>query len=165
MGLIFLQILLGITAVSTALIGGLFYAYSCSVNPGLGRLPDSGYLLAMQSINRAILNPVFFATFLGSLVLLPVCTWAYFSYNVSPGSWCLLGATFVYSVGVFGVTMGGNVPLNNALDKADVTAAGAAELARHRAAFEQRWNRLHTLRTVAAVLTVALVAAGCIGLK
>lgn len=165
MGLIFLQILLGITAVSTALMGGLFYAYSCSVNPGLGRLSDSGYLLAMQSINRAILNPVFFSSFLGSLVLLPVCTWAYFSYAVSPGSWCLLGAAFVYFVGVFGVTIGGNVPLNNALDKADLTAAGEAELAGYRAAFEQRWNRLNTVRTVAAVATVGLVVAACIGLK
>lgn len=165
MGLIFLQILLGITGVSTALMGGLFYAYSCSVTPGLGRLSDAGYLLAMQSINRAILNPVFFASFLGSVVLLPLCTWAYFSYAVSPGSWCLLGATFVYFAGVFGVTIGGNVPLNNALDKADFAAAGEAELAMHRAAFERRWNRLNTVRTVAAVLTVALVIAGCIGLK
>ncbi|WP_414647244.1 anthrone oxygenase family protein [Chitinophaga sp.] len=99
------------------------------------------------------------------MVLLPVCTWAYFSYAVSPGSWCLLGAVFIYFVGVFGVTIGGNVPLNNALDKADLTAAGEAELAGYRAAFEQRWNRLNTLRTVAAVATVGLVIAGCIALK
>lgn len=162
MGLTFLQILLGITAVSTALMGGLFYAYSCSVNPGLGRLSDIGYLSAMQSINRAILNPVFFSSFLGSLVLLPVSTWAYFSYSVSPGSWCVLGATLVYFIGVFGVTMGGNVPLNNVLDKADLTAVAGGQLAQQRAAFEQRWNRLNTVRTVAAVVTVALMVAGCI---
>ncbi|MGF6846502.1 putative membrane protein [Chitinophaga sp. W3I9] len=165
MGLTFLQILLGITAVSTALMGGLFYAYSCSVNPGLGRLSDIGYLSAMQSINRAILNPVFFASFLGSLALLPVCTWAYFSYSVSPGSWCVLGATFVYFIGVLGVTMAGNVPLNNALDKADLTATSAGQLAEQRAAFEERWNRLNMVRTVAAVGTVALMVAGCIGLR
>lgn len=165
MGLTFLQILLGMTAVSTALMGGLFYAYSCSVNPGLGRLSDMDYLSAMQSINRAILNPAFFSSFLGSLALLPVCTWVYFSYSVSPGSWCVLGATVVYFTGVFGVTMVGNVPLNNALDKADLAAASAGQLAQHRAAFEERWNRLNTLRTVAAVATVALMVAGCIGFK
>ncbi len=58
------NIILLITATLTGLSAGLFYAYACSVNSGLGRLPDREYLAAMQSINREILNPVFFAGFL-----------------------------------------------------------------------------------------------------
>jgi len=54
------NITLVITTTTTSLIAGLFYAYSCSVNPGLRRLADKEYLTAMQSINKAILNPVFF---------------------------------------------------------------------------------------------------------
>lgn len=34
------------------LLAGLFYGYSCSVNNGLGRLNDPGYLKAMRSINK-----------------------------------------------------------------------------------------------------------------
>ena len=60
-------------------MAGLFYAYACSVNPGLGRLPDTGYLAAMQSINRAILNPFFLLVFMGALIILPLGTWRLFS--------------------------------------------------------------------------------------
>ncbi|MET3535054.1 anthrone oxygenase family protein [Chryseobacterium limigenitum] len=67
-------ILLIVTAVLTALIAGLFYAYSCSVVLGLGKLSDTEYLKAMQSINREILNPVFFVSFMGTAVLLPIST-------------------------------------------------------------------------------------------
>ncbi|NSL88308.1 DUF1772 domain-containing protein [Chitinophaga sp. Mgbs1] len=150
-----------ITTVSAALMAGLFYAYSCSVNPGLGRLSDAGYMAAMQSINRAILNPVFFASFMGSVVLLPVSTWLQFRYGTEAGGWLFLAATVMYIIGVFGVTAVVNVPLNNALDKVSLQAS-PEELAGHRAAFEGRWNRYNTVRTVCAVLTVALAITGCL---
>ncbi|WP_089893483.1 anthrone oxygenase family protein [Chitinophaga arvensicola] len=154
----FVELLLLITLVASALMAGLFFAYACSVNPGLGRLADRGYLSAMQSINRAILNPVFFAPFMGSLVLLPLATWAAWS---SGGGW-LLAATGMYFAGVFGVTIAGNVPLNNALDKLELQAASEEQLAQYRANFEKRWNRLNLVRTVCAVLTLALVGTACI---
>ena len=53
------NIILTIAATTTALIAGLLYAYSCSVNIGLGRLADAEYISAMQSINKAIQNPLF----------------------------------------------------------------------------------------------------------
>lgn len=64
----FATITLGFTALTTALIAGLFYAYSCSVNPGLGNLPDKEYILTMQSINIAIINPVFMLSFIGTVI-------------------------------------------------------------------------------------------------
>src|SRR5206468_9628718 len=79
----FANIILLATATTTALIAGLFYAYSCSVNAGLGKLSDAAYLAAMQSINREILNPLFFMSFMGTLLLLPVCTWVHYSKPVS----------------------------------------------------------------------------------
>lgn len=73
------NIILGITATLTALIAGLFYAYSCSVNIGLAKLPDSQYIAAMQSINREIQNPAFFLSFIGTLLMLPIST--FFQYK------------------------------------------------------------------------------------
>ena len=64
--------LLALTALFTGLIAGLFFAYSFSVVPGLGRLSDEAYLRAMQSINRAIQNPFFFTPFFAALLLLPL---------------------------------------------------------------------------------------------
>ncbi|NLR63839.1 DUF1772 domain-containing protein [Chitinophaga varians] len=156
--------LLLITAVTAALMGGLFYAYSCSVNPGLGRLSDAAYLAAMQSINRAILNPVFFIGFIGPVFLLPFSTWLLFREGMPPAGWWMLAATLTYIVGVFGVTGGGNVPLNNALDKVSLQDDSAA-LAAHRARFERPWNRLNTIRTICAIATVTMVIIACLKLS
>ncbi len=136
--------------LSTGLIGGFFYAYSCSVNAGLGRLGDEAYLRAMQSINRAVLNPLFFLTFIGTLLLLPVATWLEFRL-VGPTSTCygLLGSSLLYFFGVFLVTVRGNVPLNDALAQVDLDSASAEDIRKQRQAFEGRWNRYHRIRTSA----------------
>mgnify|MGYP003574981734 CR=1 FL=1 len=146
----------------TGLMAGLFYSYSCSVNPGLGRLTDANYLAAMQNINRAILNPAFFACFLGTLVLLPLSAYFHYSQPVGLKFWLVAGAAMVYIVGLFGVTMAGNVPLNNMLDKTDLTSATAEQLAQLRAAFEGPWNRWHAIRTIAVVLSFLMAIAASI---
>jgi uncharacterized membrane protein len=151
------NIILLVTALVTALISGLFYAYSVSVNGGLGRLPDANYLSAMQSINREILNPLFFLSFMGTLLLLPVCTFMHYSNPPALRFYCLLAATFIYAIGVFGVTVMGNVPLNNMLDGYNIANATAEELSRQRAAFEIPWSRLHSVRTLANVAALVLV--------
>lgn len=157
-----INILLAITTITTALMAGLFYAYSCSVNPGLGRLPDVMYLSAMQSINRAILNPVFFAGFMGALILLPICTWLHYGTPLSVRFWCLLAATAVYIIGVFGATVVGNIPLNQALDAFKIDPYAIEAMARQRATFEAKWNSWNTIRTVAAIATVILTIIACI---
>lgn len=153
-----LEILLLVTALLVALAAGLFYAFSCSVIPGLGRLTDREYLRAMQSINRVILNPVFFASFLGSLVTLPVSTWLWYrACGPGPGFYLLLGATALYAAGVFGVTISRNVPLNNSLDRLETDSLPNEQLRGSRAAFEVPWNRYHTIRTVANVAALVCV--------
>ena len=151
-----------LTATTTGLIAGLFYSYSCSVNPGLAKLPDGEYLAAMQSINRAILNPVFFATFIGTLLLLPVSTWLQYNEGVSKSFSFLLAATLIYAIGVFGVTIFGNVPLNDGLDKFNLHSASIAEIKRQRAMFEMPWNKLHNIRTIANIISLVLVIIACV---
>jgi hypothetical protein len=55
-----LFVLTFLAALGSALIGGLFFAFSAFVMRALGRLPPAGGIAAMQSINVAVLNPVFF---------------------------------------------------------------------------------------------------------
>lgn len=153
-------IILTLTALTTALMAGLFFAYSCSVNPGLNRLSDAAYLAAMQSINRAIQNPIFFAGFFGAAILLPFSTYRHYEPSPSGRFWLLLAATIIYLVGVLGVTVVGNVPLNEALDAVDLQSATAQEMAARRARFEQPWNRLNTVRTVSAIMAIVLVISG-----
>jgi uncharacterized membrane protein len=151
-----------VTTTVTALIAGLFYAYSCSVNIGLGKLPDKEYLMAMQSINRAILNPVFFASFMGTLIMLPLSTVVMYRQPVSNVFILLAIASVVYLIGTFGVTIFGNVPLNQRLDKFDLNSANADAISSERMRFEQKWNGLNTVRTIACIITLVLVIIACI---
>lgn len=153
-------ILLIITATVTALIAGLFYAYSCSVVLGLGKLSDSEYLKSMQSINREILNPVFFLSFMGTAFLLPISTFLYREQNLV--FILLLMATLAYLIGVFGVTMSGNVPLNDQLDKFDIVNSSAEAIKEMRNNFERKWNFLNNIRTVFSVITIVLTVCACI---
>lgn len=155
------DIVLVLAAISTGLVAGLFYAYSCSVNPGLGALGDKEYLAAMQSINLAIQNPVFFATFMGTVLLLPLATWLHYTPSPSSQFWLLVAASVIYIVGTFGVTVVGNVPLNNELAVANLDNTRDI-LIKYRGAFETPWNMWHSIRTIANVVAFALVVTACI---
>jgi len=147
---------------TTGLSAGLFFAWSFSVTPGLARIPDAAYIVAFQSMNRAILNPTFFLVFMGPVLLLPLS--AYLSYT-GMGSlrvWLLAGAAAAYVIGVFGITMVGNVPMNEALDAFDSTSATSAQIAARRAEFEDRWVFLNNIRTACAALSLILGLAAVI---
>ena len=70
--MVFENIILVLAGTLTALVTGLFYGYSVSVNGGLHRLNDSEYVRTMQSINTVIQNSLFFASFIGPVILLPL---------------------------------------------------------------------------------------------
>ncbi|SDR14969.1 Uncharacterized membrane protein [Chryseobacterium soldanellicola] len=153
-------IILIITATLTALIAGLFYAYSCSVVLGLGKLSDVEYLKSMQSINREILNPVFFISFMGTAILLPVSAFLFRSQG--PVFVFLLLASIAYLIGVFGVTMFGNVPLNDQLDQFDIVNSTTENIRKMREAFESKWNFLNNIRTVFSLITIISAVCACI---
>ena len=69
-------------------------------------------------------------------------------------------AALVYLVGVFGVTVAGNVPLNEALDKFSLDGSAEA-IAAARRNFEDAWNRWNHVRTVAACITLVLMVVAC----
>lgn len=147
---------------TTALMAGIFYAFSCSVNLGLGRLSDTEYLTAFQSINRSIQNPIFFIPFFGAPLLLALSAWLSYRQPAPVRFWLLAAASLVYWVGSLGVTVLGNIPLNEQLDSVRVLSASADELARHRAQFEGPWNRLNTVRTLSSTLAVLLCILACL---
>ncbi|REK90299.1 DUF1772 domain-containing protein [Streptomyces inhibens] len=106
-------------------MAGLFAAFAYAVMPGLGRSGDRTFVQAMQNINRAIINGWFLLPFLLPIPLLILAT--VLAWN-GPGRVALpwiLAALVLYMAGFF-VTSGVNVPLNNALDKAE-TSEGATD--------------------------------------
>ncbi|MEO9806023.1 MAG: DUF1772 domain-containing protein [Reichenbachiella sp.] len=144
--------ILYVAVLLTGLSAGLFYAWMVSVIPGTKRVGDLVYLEVMQSINRAILNPGFYLIFFGSLLLLASSTIQQYQISVNLSFWLLLSAALSYLIGTVGVTMLGNVPLNEMLDKIDLTTLEPNQLYDIRIRFEPRWNQLHMFRTVFSVL-------------
>lgn len=137
-----------VAALLLGLSAGLFFAFSVAVMPGLRRTDDAAFVAAMTAINRAILNFPFGLVFVGALVAPVVAAILAFITGAS-SPWLLIAAAVVYLVGVLFVTGGVSVPLNEALDRDG-----------KRRAFESRWVRFNTVRTVSgtAAFALALVA-------
>jgi uncharacterized membrane protein len=152
----FTQLVAGTATLLTGLLAGLLYAYWCSVNPGLARMPDTIYLHAMQSINRAILNPWFFLTFLGAMIFLLLAAWRLYAQGFYVSFSWMLAAGLVYVAGVFLVTGAGNVPLNEKLAATDLTGMSDEQLRALRNLIEGPWNRYHIIRTLASIVAFIL---------
>jgi len=149
-------IFLFISILLSGLSAGFFYAWQVSVIPGTKQVSDFAYLETMQSINRAILNPSFFLVFFGSLLLLLISTVLEARTGFKISFWLVFAAMCSYLIGVVGVTMFGNVPLNEAIDILNLELLDANDISNSRALFEQSWNRWHLIRTVFSVLTFIL---------
>jgi len=154
------NILLFLSVILIALSAGLFYAWVVSVIPGTKKIPDQAYLETMQSINLEILNVGFFCIFFGAFILLVTSTILQFETHVGGVFYYTLAATVIYGIGTIGVTMLGNVPLNNMLEAVNLSSLSAKEFHEVRLAYEGRWNNLNLLRTIAAVssFVLALIA-------
>jgi len=74
----------------------------------------------------------------------------------------LLLATLAYLIGVFGVTICGNVPMNDRLDAFNISGATAETVRQMRESFENRWNFLNNIRTGFSVISIVLLVCACI---
>lgn len=147
--------ILFITVLLNALSTGFFFAWSVSVILGTKKVADLTYLETMQSINREILNPVFFIVFFGSLLTLILSTYLQFNNKTVFG--LVLASTIVYLIGTFGVTAFGNVPLNNELEALNISRLNLIELKDFRAYYESAWNHYHGIRTIANMISFILL--------
>jgi uncharacterized membrane protein len=143
--------------LGSALIGGVFFAFSSFVMTALGRLPSSEGMAAMQSINVVVLNRSFLGAFMGTaLVSLLAAVLAGVAWN-APAAWFVIAGALSYLVGTFLVTGIGNVPLNERLAEASNDDPDAMPVWDD---YLDRWTRLNTVRTVAAMVASVLLIAG-----
>jgi uncharacterized membrane protein len=135
--------------MSVGLMAGVFGLYA-HIMPGLGRTDDRTFVGAFQSIDRAVINPLFLATFLGALAFTALAAALHLG-NGGRLAWVV--AALVLYLAVFIITIRVNVPLND-----EIKAAGdpdqIAELAVVRERFDEarwiRWNVVRALATTAA---------------
>lgn len=146
-----------LTIILTGLSAGLFYAWEVSVIPGTRKVSDTSYLETMQMINRAIINPRFFTIFFGSLLMLAISTFLQYKSGINLNFWMVFIALITYLVGTFGVTVFGNVPLNDALDIINLNELSSDQLEATRNAYEAKWNLWHKVRTICSVVSFAAI--------
>jgi uncharacterized membrane protein len=145
--------------VGSALIGGIFFAFSNFIMKALARVPSSEGMLAMQTINITVLNPGFLGAFMGMaligmmLAIVAIVGWE------SASSPYLLGGAVAYVGGTWFVTVMGNVPLN---DKLAALNPDDPESTKVWEQYLDHWTRLNTQRAGAALLAAVLFSIGLI---
>lgn len=155
-------IILLITTLSSGLMAGLFFAWSISVTPGLAKVGDKIYLQGFQSMNRAIINPVFLIFFMGLAVLLPLLSYLYYQSPMGTQFWYIISATILYLVGVMTITFFGNVPMNNTLEILQIDLMKPEQMGSFRLGFEGKWNKLNMIRTICSSLAFASLIMACL---
>jgi uncharacterized membrane protein len=150
----FSTLLMWASAVGALLIAGAFFAFSNFIMPAFARIPASQGMPAMQSINITVLNPLFLLIFIGTAVLLGLLAAIAVFTGFSAGSLRIVAAAAFYIIACFGVTMLFNVPLNDALAKADALSAEGAALW---ADYLTSWTLWNHVRTFASLISGALL--------
>lgn len=152
--------IVGTAAVlGTAIVGGVFFAFSSFIMKALGRVSAPEGIAAMQSINIAVINPSFLGAFMGTALLsVGVIVLALLNHG-HPSAMFFLGGAVLYFAGTFLVTMFGNVPLNDQLASVSPSDPAAATLWMH---YLDRWTTWNTVRTIAAIAATVLFTVGLI---
>lgn len=142
-------------------MAGFFWAFSVVVMPGLAETDPLAALAAMQGINRAVDNPLFFAGFFGAPLFCLLLIARALVRRGERAAWVAAVGGVVYLVGVFGVTVGFNVPLNDDLAPLDPTRPENGAAMTNFLADWRVWNDVRTLTGVVAfVLVVASLVVG-----
>lgn len=146
-----LFVLIILCAVGSGLNAGLFFIFSNTIMSAFGQIKPHEGIAAMQSINRVILNPVFFSIFIGTAILSALSIILLIWNWENPGSFYVLLGAIIYIVGCLVVTILFNVPRNEALDKEAPESKEAAELWKK---YLVEWTMWNHVRTVACILSL-----------
>lgn len=87
--------------VGSAIIGGVFFAFSSFVMKALANVPSPEGIAAMQSINVVVLNPSFLGAFTGTAVISVVAAAFAIKEWASPSAPFVLAGALLYLVGTF----------------------------------------------------------------
>ena len=140
-------------ALWSAVIGGVFSAFSEFVMAGLLRAAPAGGIEVMQQINRTVLS----SPFVAGILSIAAFSLLFALYSLvrfeGPAVVVLVLATLVYLPSVFFMTAFGNVPMNKKLERLDHNSAEARD---YWLEYGRHWTRLNHLRYVGSVLTAGL---------
>ncbi len=143
--------------LGSALVGGVFFAFSSFVMKALARVPSAEGIAVMKSINVVVINPSFLGAFIGTALLSVGVIILVLANGGHPSTTFFLGGAAIYLAGTLVVTILGNVPLNDQLAAISTTDPDAVKLWMH---YLDRWTLWNTVRTAAAMIAALLFALG-----
>lgn len=145
--------LLWIGVIGCGLMAGVYFAFSVFIMRAFASLDPAAGIAAMNAINRDILRslfmPLFFGTTFAAIALIVLAI----LQIGRPAAPAMLAGGTLYVIGMFMVTMLGNVPLNNRLIAADPsTDKGRARWT----AYLRDWTRWNHVRALSSTASSAL---------
>jgi uncharacterized membrane protein len=148
------------SAIGCGLIAGVYFAFSAFIMTSFARIAPAAGIAAMNAINidivKSLFMPVFFGTTLTAAILAGL---AFFRWG-GPGSMAVLTGGVIYLVGMLGVTLIFNVPLNDALAAVDPSSTEGASLWARYVRDWTFWNHVRLIASIAAsVLFIVGLAA------
>lgn len=140
-------------ALWSAVVAGVFSAFSEFIMSALLKTEPASGIDAMQQINRDVIKTQFVAGILSIAVFSTL--FAIYSLTIFEGAalTALVLAPLVYVPSVFLMTIIGNVPMNNKLDRIDHTSTEASA---YWLKYGRNWTRLNHVRSLGSVLTAGL---------
>lgn len=155
-------VLLQLSILSYAFVGGIFLAFSDFIMRSLAKTQGAGAIETMQIINREVFRRVFMALFLGmAVVSVFLVIYGSTSFSGGPQLFIISGG-LVYLGGCFAVTIFFNVPLNEALASMDLNSE--ATQGYWRETYLPRWTKWNAVRTTACAIAASMMLFGLVGL-
>lgn len=148
-----------LAALGCGLIAGAFFAFSAFVMKAFARLNPEAGIAAMQSVNIAVINPVFLGVFMGTAAACAILiVSAFWRWQDAGSAYSVIGGG-LYLLGTFAVTVVFNIPRNNELAVAKPSDPESAKLW---ARYLKEWTAWNHVRAAAALAaTLALIFAFC----
>ena len=151
------QTLTFLAAIGSGLMAGLLFIFSVTFMAALAKLTPANGIAAMQSINVTILSGTFLSVFMGTALVCLALIVAWFLGWMPSGGLFVVAGSIVYLVGIIGVTMVFNVPMNDALNAMQPESTEAAAYWQE---YLSNWVPWNHVRTVAGIASLALFILG-----
>ena len=104
-------------------------------------------------MNLVILNNAFRLVFTGALIAVALVPVFYFDLYPKNIFWVFVLTLVIYWIGAFGVTILGNIPMNEILDKTNLESISSEEVKELRRSIEVKWNNLNLIRAISSGIT------------
>ena len=135
----------GAMVIVLGLVAGVFLTFSDFVMKSLGLAKPAAGMEAMQHINRKVYGSFFMVLLMGgSIASAAFAVYAHFEMTGDAAIWFMAGGTS-YVLGVFGLTLLANVPMNKRLDKLDAEAEPGQTYWLKYLSVWTAWNHIRTV--------------------